>query len=128
MKFHLNQSEGNNAIHSCEANSVVVNQTRHDSSFILTPTQLIENWQPRSADDITPQTLAAAAALAAAGTVVLLGIGEKAPPPQAEWQQPFIVKQAVLEVMNLRAACRTYNILMSDSRAVVAALVLSQTR
>lgn len=124
MKFHLNQGDGKNGIRSCGNGVVVVNETRHTSSLIVTPSQLIPDWQPAALADLTAENLATVAQLATPGCVVLLGANEKQPPLRGEWQAPFLEKKAVLEVMNLRAACRTYNILMGDDRAVVAALIL----
>ncbi|MHB9051095.1 MAG: MTH938/NDUFAF3 family protein, partial [Thiomonas delicata] len=47
------------------------------------------------------------------------------PPPSL--LQPLMAQGIGFEVMNTAAACRTYNILASEGRRVVAGLVVSPT-
>lgn len=121
MKLHLNKADGY-VINACATGAVVINGESYTRSLIVSPDSLIENWTATETA-LTAEHLEEAAALAEAGTVVLLGVGEKQPPILPAWHAPFIRRQAVLEAMSLRAACRTYNILHGDGRTVVAALV-----
>ena len=50
------------------------------------------------------------------------GVRNRFPPPA--WLQPLMARRLGLETMDTPAACRTYNILASEGRNVVAALIL----
>ena len=59
--------------------------------------------------------------------LVIFGSGAclRFPPPP--WLEPLIARRIGLETMDTPAACRTYNILASEGRHVVAALLLETT-
>ena len=123
MKLHLNSQEGNR-ITACRGGAVQINDQPHSGSLLVLPDRLITGWAVRGAAGISADALDFAAAEATEGMVVLLGAGEKSPPINPEWQAPFAARKAVLEIMSLPAACRTYNFLSADGRLVMAALVL----
>jgi uncharacterized protein len=54
--------------------------------------------------------------------VVLLGTGLRQRFPSAALRLAFAERQVALEPMDLGAACRTYNVLVQEDRAVVALL------
>ncbi|HNI52603.1 MAG TPA: MTH938/NDUFAF3 family protein, partial [Accumulibacter sp.] len=56
--------------------------------------------------------------------IVLLGTGKQLRFPPPDLLQPLIAQRKGLEVMDVQAACRTYNILLSEGRKVAAALFL----
>ena len=56
--------------------------------------------------------------------VVLLGSGARFIWPETAALAPLMQAGIVYEVMDTAAACRTYNILMSDGRRVAAALLM----
>ena len=56
--------------------------------------------------------------------VVLLGTGQKHQFLHPNISQQLINNGIAIECMTTAAACRTYNILMSEDRAVVAALII----
>jgi len=58
--------------------------------------------------------------------IVLLGTGVRQCFPSPRDTAPLAQAQVGLEVMDTRAACRTYNILVAEGRRVVAALILGQ--
>jgi uncharacterized protein len=91
-------------------------------TLVVTPHQLIRDWPPQSMDEIGPSHLETLVELEP--EIVLLGSG-----PQLQWPDPELVQTLVdrgigFEVMDTGAACRTYNILMSEHRRVVAALLM----
>ena len=55
--------------------------------------------------------------------VVLLGTGARHAFPAPELFRPFVECGLGLEVMETAAACRTFNVLASESREVVAGLI-----
>ena len=57
--------------------------------------------------------------------IVLLGTGQQLRFPSPDLLQPLIRAQKGLEVMDLPAACRTYNVLMAEGRKVAVGLLLA---
>lgn len=122
MKLHLTRGEGN-LINAHHPDRLTINGETHTRSLIVLPHRLITDWRATAAH-LTPEALHQAAEHATRGMVVLLGAGTASPPITPRWQAPFAARGAVLEIMSLPAACRTYNFLTADGRAVMAALAL----
>jgi uncharacterized protein len=100
---------------------VAVNHEKHGKNLILLPTTLIAEWTTA-----TPETLQGTdmEKLLALGTeIVLLGTGKRLRFPAAALLRPFAPAGIGLEIMDLQAACRTYNILAAEGRKVAAALL-----
>ena len=57
--------------------------------------------------------------------ILLLGTGSKQRFPHPRLTQALARRRIGVEVMDLQAACRTYNILMAEERRVAAALLFS---
>lgn len=55
--------------------------------------------------------------------VLLLGTGAEIVHPPVGFRQPLEAGGIGLEVMNAPAACRTYNVLLSEGRRIAAALL-----
>ncbi len=65
------------------------------------------------------------AQLAALGAeVIIFGSGARIHFPLPVWLRPLMAQRTGVETMDTPAACRTYNILASEGRHVVAALVV----
>jgi uncharacterized protein len=91
-------------------------------SLILSPKRLIEDWRPRQPGDLTEQDLQPLHELGP--EIVLLGTGASLNFPPARITASLLAAGIGVEVMDTPAACRTYNILLSEGRAVAAALML----
>lgn len=98
-----------------------INDTPIDGSVFLLPRQTI-SWSPTIVDDITLD-----AVLAGLGDVrpaiLLLGLG--GPPSTRLWDlhQQLREYHIGLEIMSTPAACRTWNVLLSEGRDVAAGLL-----
>jgi uncharacterized protein len=55
--------------------------------------------------------------------VVIFGSGLRLRFPPAAWLRPLIERRIGIETMDTAAACRTYNVLASEQRSVVAAML-----
>jgi uncharacterized protein len=55
--------------------------------------------------------------------VLLVGTGERQVFPDAAFSVPYLKKGVGVEIMDTGAACRTYNVLVSEQRRVVALLL-----
>lgn len=127
MKLHLTTAENNNLITAYDESYIEVNKQRHTKSIIVLPQQLITDWDIADFAHLTEAHIAiitehkAIAELKA--EVVLLGTGTKHHFLHPKIYQALTAKGIPLECMTTAAACRTYNILMSEGRNVVAALI-----
>jgi uncharacterized protein len=101
---------------------VMVNGARHAASVIVLP-ERIEPWTVAGFDALTQEHFAALAALAP--EVVLLGTGSRLRFPSPRLTAALARAGIGLEVMDVQAACRTFNILAEEERHVAAALVFA---
>lgn len=102
--------------------TVSVNEIVHRQSLVITADSLFSPWPVTRLQDLTPDDLAPIFETDPA--VVLLGTG-----PQQQFPEPRIFgcfgeRGIGLEVMDNGALCRTFNILVAEDRAVVAAIIL----
>ena len=91
-------------------------------SAVITPTRLLRNWVPQSFEELDPSHMMILVELAP--EIVILGVGASLRWPASSIVAPLAAAGIGLEVMNTAAACRTYNILASESRKVVAAILV----
>jgi uncharacterized protein len=79
-------------------------------------------WEVSRFEDLTPADFEL---LAHSGAeLVIFGSGQRLRFPQPAWLASLISMGMGLETMDTAAACRTYNILASEGRKVVVALLL----
>jgi uncharacterized protein len=122
MKLHLTTAENNNLITAYSESYIEVNKRRHAGSLIVRPQELILEWGVKNFADLTEHHLSKIAEFNS--EVVLLGTGEKHQFLHPKIYQALAAKGIPIECMTTAAACRTYNILMSEGRNVLAALIL----
>ena len=122
MDLNLDKSSGNQ-ITAYEAGSITINETSYTNSIIVTPEAIISPWELQDIADLSKEKLHQILELEP--HVVILGTGEKQQFPKAELLAYFGTRGIGLEVMNNGAACRTYNVLMSEDRKVVLALLIA---
>jgi uncharacterized protein len=120
MKFTLDSRSDINLIRGYAAGEVRIGEVVQHAPCIVSADQLIPDWRARDAASLTPEDLEPIFALQP--DVVLLGTGLKQTFPASAIRQAFAARSIGLEVMDLGAACRTYNILVQEERRVVAAL------
>ena len=104
------------------ADGVLVNQETLRTSFVLTPNQLVQDWRPAAVDELEPQDMDAVLALQPA--VVLLGTGPRQRFPSPAVMAALLTRGIGIEVMDSAAAARTFNVLATEGRKVVAAFLV----
>jgi uncharacterized protein len=122
MKLHSIPTAGLLAITAYDATTISVNGRARSRSFILTPQRLIEDWRPASFEALSEADMTVLATLDC--PIVLLGTGLRQRFPAPALLRPLIERRIGIEIMDSFAACRTYNILLAEGRAVAAALIL----
>jgi len=101
---------------------IIVNQDSYTRSLVVLPGQVIADWPPQAFEELALAHLAALVTLRP--ELVILGTGRRQRFPRAELLAPLVEAGLGWEVMDTGAACRTYNILMSEGRNVAAALLM----
>ena len=123
MKLHLSNPAGQNLFTGYGDNYVSINQITYDKSLIVMPQSLVENWGANSFDALTDAHFEFILGLEP--EIVLLGTGKNLRFPKPSLTQALTRAQIGIEVMDIYATCRTYNILMAEGRKVAAALILA---
>jgi uncharacterized protein len=123
MKLQLAQTEGQNVFTAYGEGYVSVNAVRYGNNLVTLAYQLIPEWTPATFETLSIADFELLAALDA--EIILLGTGNQLRFPRPELLRPLIAAQKGLEVMDIRAACRTYNVLISEGRKAAAALIFS---
>jgi uncharacterized protein len=122
LKLHLDPATARNAITGYGDGYVMVNRQRFERSLVVLPDRILLDWPPNRFDDLAPEHLAALAGLDR--EIILLGTGAQLRFPRPEIIEPLMRSGVGVEVMDLQAACRTYNILLAEDRRVAAALLI----
>jgi uncharacterized protein len=122
MKFMLDNNRDGYAIQGYEAGQIVIDEKIYQQSLILLPNQVIADWSPNSVAELATADFAQLAELGV--EIVLLGTGREQRFPHPSLCLPLMQQRIGLEVMDTAAACRTYNILMTEGRRVAAALFM----
>ena len=121
MKFTQQLPSGINLIRRYGADFIAIGVQEIRESCLVTASS-IESWAPRSVAELHVEQLAALFALAP--EVVVLSTGAKQQFPRAALRAEFAMRRIGLEVMEIGAACRTYNVLVGEERRVLAAILL----
>jgi uncharacterized protein len=129
MKFNLEINAGNYHIQSYGPGQVnVLLAAAHAApeifhkSFVVTPRELLRDWPPQSFADICEADFGLIALLQP--ELVLFGSGAELRFPAPAMTAGLLNQGIGVEVMSTGAACRTYNILMTEGRNVAAALLM----
>jgi uncharacterized protein len=123
MKLTLDADPRVNLIRSYSADEIHVGEHVVRNSCIVTADAIDAHWAPRSVDELTEAHLEPIFALSP--QLVLLGTGATQRFPVAAIRGAFAQRRIGLEVMDLGAACRTFNLLVQEGRRVAAALLLA---
>ncbi|MGP1683183.1 MAG: Mth938-like domain-containing protein, partial [Giesbergeria sp.] len=121
--LHLSSISGINAFTGYGEGYVMVNRQRYERNLVVLHDRIVTDWQPAGFDDLDTADFALLAELKP--EIVLLGTGARLRFPRPELTRALIEARIGLEVMDIRAACRTYNFLAAEERKVAAALLFS---
>lgn len=122
MKLHLNTTQGQNAITGHGDGYVTVNNQQIDHALIVLPDKLVNPW---NIGDFASLTVADFAALIELRPeLVVFGSGNVFRFPDIAIMAAFSKAGIGFEVMDTPAACRTYNVLVSEGRYAAAALLM----
>ena len=120
MKLHASPAGVANTITAYGDDYVKVNGERRETSVIVTA-EGVEPWKPQSFDALAADDFTRLAELGV--EIVVLGTGPRQRFPHPRLTAGLTRARVGLEVMDLKAACRTYNILVAEARKVALAIV-----
>jgi uncharacterized protein len=121
MRFAQEKIEGN-SINAYASGQVTVNGETITASIILTPERIIRDRLPAVFDHMNAAHLEGLDQLEP--EIILVGTGDTLRFPPAAWTAAYLARGIGVEIMDTAAACRTYNVLLSEDRHVVAALLI----
>jgi len=110
-------------VRRADAHTVVIADRPFTASIILTRDKVIDDWGVADVAAMTPDHVEPIVALKP--DVVLLGTGERQQFPSQAVLAAFLQRGVGVEVMDNAAAARTWDILASEGRNVIAAFILS---
>jgi len=109
------------SISAYSPDGIVINEQIYRQSLVLSPQTISCPWPVSSISELDESNLQVVLDLNP--DVVLLGTGEQQQFPEARIFALLGQAGIGLEVMNNGALCRTFNILVAEDRAVVAAIM-----
>jgi uncharacterized protein len=121
VKLHLARAEGRNLFSGYGPGYVAINGARHERSLIVLPDRILD-WEPASFEELSEAAFAGLARLPL--EILLLGTGARLRFPPPALTRAIHTAGIGFEVMDTGAACRTYNVLLSEDRRVAAALLI----
>jgi uncharacterized protein len=122
MKFQLDEPQGGNSISRHDGQNVWVNGQPHRASLLVPWRGEVQAWSLQRFEDLSETHFEQILALKP--ELVIFGSGAKIRFARPVLYRGLIAARIGVETMDLAAACRTYNVLASEGRAVLAALLI----
>ena len=121
MKISLDDAAGLNLISAYADGQVTIRGQQYATSLLVFPHEVIPDWPTINITMLDKAALSNI--IEKRPEVFLLGTGKKQIFPDLRELIPLIDNQIGYEIMDNAAACRTYNILLSEGRNAALALL-----
>ena len=125
MKMALDSAANVNVITGYGSGEVRIREQAFTRSLLVLPQRLIPGWEPLDVGQLRGAHFNPL--LEASPEVVILGTGDTQVFPEPAVFMTLMDMGIGFEVMDNGAACRTYNILVTEDRKVALALILPGT-
>jgi len=122
MKLHLARPAGRNLFSGYGAGYVAINGERYERNLIVLPDRIVD-WEVARVEELSRAAFESLSKLPI--DVLVLGTGSALRFPIPADLQVMAQAGIGVEVMDTPAACRTYNVLLSEDRRVAAALLVT---
>ncbi|MGE5522778.1 MAG: Mth938-like domain-containing protein [Rhodospirillaceae bacterium] len=123
MKLQLTHSGSDPHFTGYGEGYVAVGGERYEHHLVVTPGHAVTRWEVSGFEALTVADFQAL--LETKPEVVVFGTGDTLRFPAREIMALLSQAGVGFEVMDTRAACRTYNILLAEDRKVLAAILLA---
>ncbi|MGD9869428.1 MAG: Mth938-like domain-containing protein [Thauera sp.] len=124
MKLYQDKLANTHVVTGYADDHVMINKVRHEGNLLVSAERVVTGWAAGAAGDLSGlrhEDLVAATELG--GEILLVGTGRRQRFPSPEILRGLVEARIGFEFMDFAAACRTYNILVAEGRAVVLALL-----
>jgi len=121
MRFSQDTFTGN-SISAYGSGRITIQEQDISHGVIITPKKIIHDWMPSAFTELRQAHLLRLSELEP--EIVILGTGESLRFPPIDYTAGLLEQGIGVEIMSTPAACRTFNILLSEERRVVAALLM----
>jgi uncharacterized protein len=121
MKMVLDDAAGLNLISAYEPGRVTIRGRHYSASLVVYANELDIEWPATSSQELEGKTLRGIAAKDI--ELLIIGTGERQQFPDPRVFVPLMDAGIGYEVMDNKAACRTFNILLSEGRNAALALM-----
>jgi len=126
MKLHLNTDAGKLLFSGYGSDHVLINGHRHETSLLLSARGVeVAPWVGLGFEALTTAHFEWVAHREL--DILLLGTGTRLRFPHPSLTRALVEARIGLEVMDIGALCRTYNILIAEGRNVGAAVLIEPT-
>jgi len=122
MKFAQDSQDDGYLITAYERDTISVNGKPFQQSLLICQNKLNENWSINNIEALSDEHINQV--LAFNPELIIIGTGQKLVFPPVTSYSSIIKRGIGVDFMDTHAACRTYNILVSEGRSVVAGLIL----
>jgi uncharacterized protein len=122
MRFTQHTPAGLNLIRRYGPDFIAIGDEEIRASCIIGAATLIRDWPPHDVPSLRPEHFAPLFEFQP--EVVVLSTGARQVFPSAALRAEFATRKIGIEVMEIGAACRTYNVLVSEERKVLCAVLL----
>ncbi|WP_395011709.1 Mth938-like domain-containing protein [Undibacterium sp.] len=124
MKLHATNTQQYQTVTAYDDEGVEFNLIRYEHSLIVLPETAPTKWDVKNFEDLSASHFEQVAATAP--DVVILGTGKRQKFIHPKLIAALSAQHKGVECMDNQAACRTYNILMTEGRKVALALILEK--
>lgn len=122
MELKLDANPTQYQIRAYTPGTIQINEMMYSHSIIVSPEKLITPWKPQHISELTREDLAIISELSPA--ILLIGTGNTLTFPDLDIYGDLMNEGIGIEIMDSRAACRTYNALTAENRNVAAAIII----
>lgn len=122
MKLHPANFAHQNIFTGYGEGYVLINQIRYEANLIVLPDHLIEDWPIGSIQELELQHFENL--FLHSPEIILLGTGAEHKFPNHTLLSQLAKMRVGIEIMDTKACCRTYNILVEEGRRVAAAVLI----
>jgi uncharacterized protein len=121
MKFTADSASGN-VIRSYSQGEIKIGTDIIHNNVIVSQNQIIHDWDPPAISQLSIADFEPALELKP--EIILFGTGARQQFPDIALLTEIMRSGTAIEVMQTSAACRTFNVLIGEFRAVVAVLLI----
>ena len=122
MKLHVTPTQQYQTVTGYEKDWIEINAVRFDHSLIVLPEVAPVRWPVTDFENLRAEDFLAVEAQAPDLLILGTGSRQRFVPPRLV--AALISRRIGVECMDNQAACRTYNILMTEGRKVALAVIL----